>query len=51
MFVTEITGVVGTDMIVVFVSDGENVIKKINCFTWIVKRDADGDDSTYGEGE
>src|SRR6266576_6825121 len=51
MFVTEIIGVVGTDMIVVFVSNGENVIRKSNCFTWLVKRDADVDDSTYGEGE
>ena len=31
--VTEITGVVGVDMVVVVVSNRENVIKKINCFT------------------
>ena len=49
--VIEMTGVVGVDMVVVFVSNGRNVIKKeINCFTWIVKHDASGDDSTYGEG-
>ena len=51
MSVTEMMGVVGVDMVVVFVSNGENVIKKMNCFTWIVKRNASGDDSTYGEGE
>src|SRR6266576_4993877 len=51
MFVTEIIGVVGTDMIVAFVSNSENVIKKLNCFTWIVKRDTSVGDSTYGEGE
>ena len=50
IFVTEMTGVVGVDMVVVFVSNSENVIKKLNCFTWIVKRDASVDDSTYGEG-
>ena len=51
MSVTEMIGVVGVDMVVVFVSSSEIVIKKINCFTWIVKRDADVGDSTYGEGE
>src|SRR6266576_3814050 len=51
MSVTEMTGVVGMDMVIVCVSNGENVIKKINCFTWIVKCDADVGDSTYGEGE
>src|SRR6266576_6701285 len=49
--VTEMTGVVGVDMVVVFVSSSKNVIKKLICFTWIVKRDADVGDSTYGEGE
>ena len=49
MSVIEITGVVRVDMIVVFVLDGENVIKKINCFTWIVKCDASVGDNTYGE--
>src|SRR6266550_2520937 len=50
MSVTEMMGVVGVDMVVVFVSSSENVIKELNCFTWIVKRDADVG-STYGEGE
>src|SRR6266550_6334027 len=48
--VTEMTGVVGVDMVVVFVSNSGNVIKKLICFTWIVKRDAIVG-STYGEGE
>ncbi len=51
MFVTEMIGVVGMDMVVVFVSNDEIVITEINCFTWIVKRDAIVGDGTYGEGE
>src|SRR6266576_4835782 len=51
MFVTEMMGVVGVDMVVVFVSNDEIVITETNCFTWIVKRDVIVGDSTYGEGE
>ncbi len=50
MSVTEMMGVVGVDMVVVFVLDKENIIKKINCFTCIVKRNASVGGSTYGEG-